>query len=169
MNAYEQHKIKRDRKEEEKLRKQQKKKIIQLALWGVGIIAVVGVAALIALNTPNESLEPQSEIVSRNGLHWHPEIEIYVQGEKQQIPANIGMGVGGHNPIHTHDSTGEIHLEFRGLVRQDDIRLGRFFDVWGKGFTKFGSSVDMTVNGIESAELADYLMQDNDKIELRYR
>ena len=41
------------------------------------------------------------DIIARNGLHWHPELAIYVKGEKQEIPANIGL-VGGHQPTHTH-------------------------------------------------------------------
>src|SRR3989344_1406608 len=68
---------------------------------------------------------PEGEILSRNGLHWHPELTIFAKGEKQEIPANLGIGTV-HNPMHTHDSSGVIHLEFRGVVRKDDLKLGRF-------------------------------------------
>ena len=110
---------------------------------------------------------PEGEILSRNGLHWHPELAIFVKGEKQEIPANLGIGAV-HNPMHTHDSSGVIHLEFQGVVRKDDLKLGRFSEVWGKDFMELGSSVKMTVNGEENAELQNYDMRDGDKIELRY-
>ena len=110
---------------------------------------------------------PEGEILSRNGLHWHPELAIFVNGEKQEIPANLGIGAV-HNPMHTHDSSGVIHLEFQGVVRKDDLKLGRFFEVWGKDFMELGSTVKMTVNGEEKAELQNYIMKDGDKIELRY-
>ncbi|MDP3784460.1 MAG: hypothetical protein Q8R12_00010, partial [bacterium] len=102
-----------------------------------------------------------------SGLHWHPELAIFVKGEKQEIPANLGIGAV-HNPMHTHDSSGVIHLEFQGVVRKDDLKLGHFFQVWGKDFMELGSTVKMTVNGEENTELQDYIMKDSDKIELRY-
>ena len=70
--------------------------------------------------------------------------------------------------MHTHDSSGVIHLEFQGVVRKDSLKLGRFFEVWGKDFMEFGSSVKMTVNGEEKTELQNYILKDGDKIELRY-
>ena len=110
---------------------------------------------------------PEGEILSRNGLHWHPELAIFVKGEKQEIPVNLGIGAV-HNPMHTHDSSGVIHLEFQGVVRKDDLKLGRFFEVWGKDFIELGPTVKMTVNGEENTELQKYIMKDSDKIELRY-
>lgn len=83
------------------------------------------------------------------------------------ISTNIGIDAI-HQPMHTHDSSGVIHLEFQGLVRQDDVKLGRLFEIWGKDFMEFGSSVSMTVNGEESTELQNYRMKDGDKIELKY-
>ena len=110
---------------------------------------------------------PEGEILSRNGLHWHPELTIFAKGEKQEIPANLGIGAV-HNPMHTHDSSGVIHLEFQGVVRKDNLKIGRFFEVWGKNFMEFGSSIKMTLNGEENTELENYVMQDKDKIELKF-
>jgi len=110
---------------------------------------------------------PEGEILSRNGLHWHSELTIFAKGEKQEIPANLGIGAV-HNPMHTHDSSGVIHLEFQGVVRKDNLKIGRFFEVWGKNFMEFGSSIKMTLNGEENTELENYVMQDKDKIELKF-
>ncbi len=110
------------------------------------------------------------EIISRSGLHWHPELVVYVKGEKQEIPANLGLGAV-HKPIHTHTedaAQGVIHLEFQGLVQKDDTKLGQFFTIWGKDIGVFGTNMKMTVNGKENTEYENYLMQDKDKIELHY-
>lgn len=110
------------------------------------------------------------DIVSRGGIHWHPELTIYVKGEKQEIPANIGISQV-HEPTHTHTedaAAGVVHLEFENLVRKQDITLGQFLKVWGKDIKSFGPNVKMTVNGKENTEYENYLMQDKDKIELRY-
>lgn len=107
-------------------------------------------------------------IISRNGLHWHPELKIFVGGEEIEIPENKGIETLPHSPIHTHDDLPIIHLEFGGLVREDNIRLDKWFEVWGRDMNFFGTSVSMTVNGVENAELGNYIMHDGDKIELRY-
>ena len=100
-------------------------------------------------------------------MHWHPQLEIYVKGEKQEIPQNVGIGAV-HSPMHTHDDLPIIHLEYSGVVRNDDIMLGQFFKVWERDMNSFGSNMKMTVNGEESTEFGDYVMRDGDKIELRY-
>ena len=114
-------------------------------------------------------LNSDSEVVARNGLHWHPELTIYIKGEKQELPANIGIGAI-HQPIHTHDDNdqGIVHMEFPGLVRQQDAMLGQFFKNWGKDLRSFGSNMKMTVNGAETTEYENYVMRDQDKIELRF-
>jgi len=135
-------------------------------LWILIILGILGfiVWAIVSTKTPT------SDIVSRSGIHWHPSLTIYVQGEKIEIPSNIGLE-NGHNPVHTHDEdavAGVIHLEFQGLVRKDDIMLGQFFKAWNKNIDSFGSNMKMTVNGKENTEYANYVMHENDKIELRF-
>jgi len=109
-----------------------------------------------------------SSVISRNGIHWHPELEIYLGEEQIEIPQNLGL-IGQHSPVHTHDDLPIIHLEFASLVREDDVRLGEFFRVWGKDISSFGSLTSMTVNGEESFEFENHLMRDGDKIVLRYK
>lgn len=134
----------------------------------VVIIGLVAVVALLGAAWWSKSLSSKdSTIVSHNGIHWHPELEIYVDGERIEIPENVGL-VGTHNPVHTHEDLPIIHLEFGGLVREDDVRLGEFFRVWGRDFMSFGSTVKMLVNGQENVGLDNYLMRDGDKIELHY-
>lgn len=118
-------------------------------------------------NIPKDASMTDASIISKNGLHWHPQLEIYVKGEKQEIPNGIGM-VGGHKPLHTHDDAPIVHMEFQGLVAQNDTTLGEFFSVWGKKSEDFGQTVTMTVNGESNTELLNYHMKDSDKIVLNY-
>lgn len=123
--------------------------------------------------------ESDANVITRRGMHWHPELALYVKGERQTIPENIGIGTRfagfpgydatmGMAGVHTHDTTGTIHFEFGGLVRRQDLTLGEFFRVWGKDMRSFGSNMRMTVNGAENAEYENYMMKDGDRIELRY-
>lgn len=109
---------------------------------------------------------PQDQIVSRGGLHWHAQLAIYIKGEKQEIPAGIGIGAV-EQPIHTHDASGTIHMEFVSLVRKDDLKLSQFFKIWGKQFNSNGK-VKMFINGEQNQEFENYQMHDGDNIEIRY-
>lgn len=134
--------------------------------WIGGIIIFLGLMTFwqktINKNNPNT--------LSRNGLHWHSELTVYVKGVKQEIPLNLGIGAV-HMPMHTHSedaSQGIIHLEFQGLVKKSDVTLGKFFQTWGKDMRSLGTNVKMTVNGKDSTEYENYVLRDKDKIELRY-
>ena len=144
----------------------QRKNSITKAVWIIVAIVVVGGIVWLIASQPKT---PESDIFSRSGFHWHPELTIYVKGEKQEIPVNIGLGAV-HQPVHTHDDSdkGIIHLEFQGLVRKQDIMLGQFFKNWGKDIRSFGTNIKMTVNGEENTEYENYVMRDKDKIELHY-
>lgn len=130
---------------------------------------LVGLAILIisslAWSEYFQSSDPN--IVSTGAFHWHPELTIYVKGERQEIPQGIGLA-GGHQPIHTHADVPIVHMEFESAAKMDEVTLGQFFRNWGKEFNSFGSNVKMTVNGKENTEFENYQMKDGDKIELRY-
>ncbi len=129
--------------------------------------------------------EPTEHLV----MHIHPVMTIMVNGEKQEVPPNIGIeGVGGNSVdhtqaqtqasclhfLHTHDNTGTLHVESPVPM---DYRLSDFFAVWDKTFTPeqildFKASdthrVKMTVNGQESTEYGDLILRDKDQIVISY-
>ena|SRR3989344_2870992 len=133
-----------------------------LIVGGVTLILLIG-----GVWWSRSSSESDLEVISANGLHWHPTLEIYVKGEKIEIPGGIGLGAT-HLPMHTHDDLPLIHLEFGGVVRIEDVMLGEFFKNWGRDMRSFGANMRMTVNGIENTEYENYPMRDGDVIELRY-
>lgn len=98
------------------------------------------------------------------GMHIHPELTITVKGEKTEIPANTGIDSGCMRPIHTHDNSGKLHLEFK---KSRDVKLSEFFEIWGKPFDWRGAK--MTVNGQENTEFGNYVMRDHDRIEIMFQ
>jgi hypothetical protein len=63
-------------------------------------------------------------------LHIHQHLDVLVNGRRVTVPAGIGIDVRGRfiSPIHTHDSTGIVHVE-SPVVR--GFTLGEYFGVWG--------------------------------------
>lgn len=148
----------------------------------VGGIAVLTVVILVGgvffLSRESGSTIAEDQIVTRNGLHWHPKLTITIKGKKQEIPANLGIGAV-HQPIHTHEDAkdGVLHMEMKGVVSKEDTKLSNFFSIWGKEFTSTKlfdktngteGTVKMTVNGKENTDFENYLMKDDDRIEIKY-
>lgn len=132
--------------------------------------AIFGVSWWIFQQEPTS----ESDIISRQGIHWHSDLSVKILGQYQDIPADIGIGIT-HRPIHTHDTDGVIHMELSGLVKEDNIRLGQFFEIWNKEFNKDcildkcadqEEELKMLVNGELNYEFENYIMQDKDKIEI---
>lgn len=146
-----------------------------ITIGAVVVLLLVG-SRLWSLNLANND----PDVVASGGIHWHPQLTIYVKGVKQEIPANLGIGpqfagTNGYDPqmqmaaVHTHDASGTIHLEFMGgPVRKEDVTLGQFFKIWGKDMRSFGTNMRMTVNGEPNIDYENYIMHDGDKIELNY-
>ncbi len=167
---------KREERLAERERAGRKRKLLRFAKRGAVtavVAAAVGLAAWYVVTRPDV---PAAEAISHTGLHWHPELAISIHGKREAIPASIGLGAL-HNPVHTHDDDNVIHLEFQGLVRKDDLRVGEFFEVWGKTFNRDQildyrngpeGTVKMLVNGQPNDQFENYVMQDKDKIEIRY-
>jgi hypothetical protein len=66
-------------------------------------------------------------------LHIHQHLDIVIDGQPVTVPADIGIDVAEQflAPVHTHDTTGIIHVESPTMR---DFTLGEFFDIWGVRF-----------------------------------
>ena len=66
--------------------------------------------------------------------HVHAQLKVYVDGDEQTVPTNIGIDParGFISSIHTHDEKGIIHME---AAEQYDFTLGDFMTIWGVRFT----------------------------------
>lgn len=68
--------------------------------------------------------------------HEHANVQIYVHGERQTVPTNIGIdqASGEVLSLHTHEASGTVHIESADAGHV--ATLGEFFDVWGVRFTQ---------------------------------
>lgn len=66
-------------------------------------------------------------------MHEHANVRIFVRGEEQPVPADIGISDAGEiQSLHTHTDPGVIHIE---SSQSREFTLGEFFGVWGVRFT----------------------------------
>lgn len=153
--------------------------LLSIAILVGGVFFLSGDSDLSTSSKSTNTFATDSEIVARNGMHWHPKLSIYLKGEKQPFTNGIGLNGGVHNPIHTHDDANKdiVHMEFQGVVTKEDTKLANFFKIWGKKFSstqifdkKNGEegTVRMTVNGKGNTQFENYQMRDGDMIEIRY-
>jgi hypothetical protein len=107
-------------------------------------------------------------------FHIHPVLSIVANGERQEIPANIGIKPTCMTAIHTHTADGVIHVE-SPEVR--DFALSDFFAVWEKPFNKdqvldFKADathrIRITVNGQEVDTFENTILRDQDQIVILY-
>jgi hypothetical protein len=63
-------------------------------------------------------------------MHFHSHLDIFVDGKRVPIPAQVGINPGGGylTELHTHDNTGVIHIE---AVNEGDYTLGQLMAEWG--------------------------------------
>lgn len=105
--------------------------------------------------------------------HIHADLRIVIDGKEQAIPSDIGIVPGIMRPVHTHDASGEVHIE--GPCRRE-YSLGEFFEVWGKQFSErciFEKCTDkgeltMTVDGKDSKEFDSHMVHDDETIVITY-
>ncbi len=102
------------------------------------------------------------ETTEQVALHIHSHLALFLNGTQVQIPPFIGMsptGTGGCLYwIHTHDSSGIIHVEAGDVSAPNGgpFTLGMLFDIWGQPLTReqigpFSGPVTAFVNGVPYA------------------
>jgi len=108
--------------------------------------------------------------------HVHALVEVYVNGKQVAVPANIGIDQAAQtvSPLHTHDTSGVIHME---ADRPYPFTLGELFDVWGVEFTddqlgsytsQDGEKLQVYANGKPVKDPVDLKMSDHDEIVVGY-
>lgn len=148
--------------------------------WVVGGIALsIGLVVFLVVKYSGPSktnrevaLACTTDMATR--FHIHPNLEIVINGEKQVIPANIGIKADCMNALHTHGTSGEIHVE---SPQKRDFTLADLFAVWDKTYSRdqiFDFKADEqytireTVNGQEVEEYENTVLRDKDEIVIFY-
>ncbi len=150
--------------------------------WGIFIIILGlfawGVYALVTASNSFDEL-PAAEINIGShqniALHIHSDLKILIDDEEFLIPANIGILPGIMRPLHTHDSTGEIHIE--GPYARD-FTVGEFFQIWEQTFNSTCvfeyctipgvGEMEMFVNGEKSESYDNLILRDGQEITIEY-
>jgi hypothetical protein len=114
--------------------------------------------------------------VGKETFHIHAMLHIYINGLLSPVPKDIGIYAARHieTSLHTHDSTGVIHMEAEHAFK---FTLGDFFAVWGvklgpaqvgglKGLG--GDHLHFLLNGKTLSNPAAYVMRKGDSIVIGY-
>jgi hypothetical protein len=103
-------------------------------------------------------------------VHFHPHLDIFVDGVPETIPANTGINDTCMANLHTHDTSGTIHVESSNAGAINDFVLGDFFTVWGQPIERDGYDLAATVNGkpVATADLANLKLVDDQQIVFNY-
>jgi hypothetical protein len=120
-----------------------------------------------ALNLPTQS---------DSAYHVHAVARLYVNGRQVEVPARIGIDPEGRflAPLHTHDTSGVIHME---ASQAYPFTLGQFFTIWGVKFTNAqlgayvadaGNVLSVYVNGTHVSDPVGYVMKPHDHILVAY-
>jgi hypothetical protein len=139
--------------------------------------------ALIAVVVFGFSIVMESSAATNNMLmHNHVSLNVTTGGKPIIVPSYIGIiqpgifadpslfadhsldkyGMEGTSPLHTHDSSGLIHVEsntFRNYT------LGEFLDIW-KGLNTDGKNVIASVDGKPVSDFRNISLNDRAKIVL---
>lgn len=112
-----------------------------IALWGLASLTVVVlVLGVIFLkhrdngSTPTRPAMAAAKDVGCSSMeqvayHVHVHLAIFVDGQPVAVPANIGIHPDCITWLHTHDSSGVLHIE---APEPRTYTLGAFFQVWGQ-------------------------------------
>jgi hypothetical protein len=108
-------------------------------------------------------------------MHTHANLQIFVHGQAETVPVNIGITDTAIQSLHTHDTNGTVHME-SSVART--FTLGEFFDVWGVRFTPSclgvycnggDNTLQVFVNGREqTGDPTQIAMNDQDVIVVTY-
>lgn len=101
-------------------------------------------------------------------FHVHPKMKISVDGVNETIPANIGINAGCMSEIHTHDATGEIHVESINGDRLKEMSLADLYKVWGTSPERDGYNLEIYLNGELKNSVVEIPIIDHSQIEMKY-
>ena len=101
-------------------------------------------------------------------FHVHPKMKITVDGANEVIPANVGIIDTCMSEVHTHDDTGEIHVESFSADRLAQLNLASLYEVWGINSEREGYNLEIYLDGQLKNSVTDVPIIDHSQIEMRY-
>ena len=142
----------------------------KLIVLCVLIATVAGIAIFMNYSHPKSSTSVPIDTMGMMHLHTH--LTLVIDGKEEQVPANIGIdpslwndhsldsyGMKGMTVLHTHDTSGTIHVE---SYKVQDYTFGQLLDIWKPDLV--GYKIFMTVNGQPVQDYQNYIFKDGDKV-----
>lgn len=145
------------------------------------IIMIIAIAAGVFASVLGfSSVIENSAAVTNMLMHNHVDLNVTIGGKPIIVPSNIGIlqtgifadpllyanhdldkyGMEGMSPLHTHDSSGLIHVE-SSAVR--NYTLGELLDIW-RGLNIEGKTVMASVDGKPATDFRNIILSDGAKI-----
>lgn len=155
----------------------------------IGTILVIVSSYVIHSNPDNVRAQSIGSSISQKNndeiiKHFHVSLNITVDDKPLIVPAKIGMDpplwkyhgldkygmqsmdmtMPGMAPLHTHDTSGTIHVE-TSIKR--NYTLGEFLDTWD-GLEYSGDAVKATVDGQAISDFRNHVLKEKEHIILEY-
>jgi hypothetical protein len=140
------------------------------------IIPIAAVAIVLGVIFATQA--GQQGIGAKMVSHIHPQLNVTANGNPIVVPEMIGMdepvykdhsldkfGMEGMSPLHTHDSSGKLHVEAN--VNRN-YTLGEFLNVWG-GLDVDGKQVEAIVDGQPASDFRNIVLKDGEQISLEIK
>jgi hypothetical protein len=102
------------------------------------------------------------------GLHYHYSIEIIYNGQYLSIPSDIGISPNCMKPLHTHDSSGTVHVEIPSDYNGQQPNIEDFLVILIEDHpVLFGSlnlyDIEFVTVNVDNATI-NYIPSDGDKV-----
>ncbi len=137
-----------------------RKKTIKFLLFSAGIGAVAVLFTTMVVN-PIIGEQPRSACINDIEKNWKISftVELYVDNQKADIPANVGFREDGcQRAIYTLSDDGTVYAEWR---EDPEFEIGHFLWIWDFPLRDMEQSKStMYVNGQESEHFISHPLQD---------
>jgi hypothetical protein len=153
--------------------KQSRKKNMKLA--GIAIVVVLALAGIgyFISNSPktqdNKYIVDGIECSSMEQavFHIHVHLDVFVDGQPSTVPASIGIPNNCLFWLHTHDTTGVIHIE---APSYRVFNFGQFLDIWSNSdVAKIPEGLPVAyVNGKQVDDYRNINLNAHDEIAIVY-
>lgn len=137
-----------------------RKKTIKFLLFSAAIGAVAVIFTTMVVN-PFIGEQPRSACINDIEKNWKISftVELYIDNQKADIPANIGFMEGGcQRAIYTLSDDGTVYAEWK---EDPEFEIGHFLWIWDFPLRDMEQSKStMYVNGKESEHFISHPLQD---------
>jgi len=137
-----------------------RKKTIKFLLFSAAIGAVAVIFTTMVVN-PFIGEQPRSACINDIEKNWKISftVEVYIDNQKADIPANIGFMEGGcQRAIYTLSDDGTVYAEWK---EDPEFEVGHFLWIWDFPLRDMEQSKStMYVNGKESEHFISHPLQD---------